>query len=150
MRAVCWPVIRTNHVFPGVHNAGARKQPLPQPAILFRTRCHRPWRACPDSLRLWSSARHLGHLDVGSVHWLGPAGGLSIASRISASAARDESIGGLLTASWMEMGSGLISVPAALVAILMVKKIDANQEERNEVLARSGEDLAEGETALRF
>jgi hypothetical protein len=33
---------------------------------------------------------------------------------------------------------------------LMVKKIDANQEERNEVISRSGEDRPAGDTSLRF
>ena len=46
-----------------------------------------------------------------------------------------QSIDSLLASSWGSIATDLVSVPAALVAILMVRRIDANQQQRHEEIA---------------
>ena len=54
---------------------------------------------------------------------------MGIANQLSFRASMHaETVDALLAASWLDIGSDFISLPAALVTIFMVRGVDANQE----------------------
>ncbi len=70
--------------------------------------------------------------------------GLWIAKGIVGQAAfrislRAETLGALLASSWVSVVGDLISLPAALLAIAVVRGVDASQEERHRLLTRGSE-----------
>ncbi len=69
---------------------------------------------------------------------------MGIANQLSFRASMHaETVDALLAASWLDIGSDFISLPAALVTIFMVRGVDANQEQRNAVVSGAGARLME-------